>query len=102
MVDELTLLGLGGDAGHLATAATSGSSGDDPTAPHPAPYVESAGQTALIAQTAAGQTALIGPTAIVVGGRNSPGVAKVLKQFFKEKQKVSVKAGVLSRKLITP
>ncbi len=64
VVDELTLLGLGGDAGHLATAATSGSSGDDPTAPHPAPYVESAGQTALIAQTAAGQTALIGPTAV--------------------------------------
>jgi large subunit ribosomal protein L10 len=45
--------------------------------------------------------ALTGPTAIVVGGRNSPGVAKVLKQFFKEKQKVAVKAGVLSRKLIT-
>ena len=46
--------------------------------------------------------ALIGPTAIVVGGKNPPGVAKVLKQFFKEKQKVSVKAGILSRKLITP
>ena len=45
--------------------------------------------------------ALTGPTAIVVGGKNSPGVAKVLKQFFKEKQKVSVKAGILSRKLIT-
>jgi large subunit ribosomal protein L10 len=44
---------------------------------------------------------LIGPTAIVVGGRNSPGVAKVLKQFFKEKQKVAVKAGVLNRKLVT-
>ena len=29
------------------------------------------------------------------------GVAKVLKQFFKDKQKVSVKAGVLSKKLIT-
>src|SRR5580704_11940872 len=45
--------------------------------------------------------ALVGPTAIVVGGRNSSGVAKVLKQFFKDKQKVEVKAGVLSRKLIT-
>jgi len=44
---------------------------------------------------------LAGPTAVVIGGRNSPGVAKILKQFFKEKQKVSVKAGVLGRKLIT-
>jgi large subunit ribosomal protein L10 len=46
--------------------------------------------------------ALTGPTAIVVGGKNSAGVAKVLKQFFKDKQKVEVKAGVLSRKLISP
>ena len=45
--------------------------------------------------------ALIGPTAIVVGGRNSAGVAKVLKQFFKEKQKIEVKAAVLSKKLIS-
>jgi large subunit ribosomal protein L10 len=45
--------------------------------------------------------ALIGPTAIVVGGRNSAGVAKVLKQFFKDKQKIVVKAGVLSKKLIS-
>ncbi len=45
--------------------------------------------------------ALIGPTAIVVGGRNSAGVAKVLKQFFKDKQKIEVKAGVLSKKLIS-
>jgi large subunit ribosomal protein L10 len=44
---------------------------------------------------------LIGPTAIVVGGGNSPGVAKVLKQFFKDKKKLEVKAGVLSRKLLT-
>jgi large subunit ribosomal protein L10 len=46
-------------------------------------------------------TALTGPTAIVVGGKNSAGVAKILKQFFKDKQKVEVKAGVLSKKLIT-
>ena len=45
--------------------------------------------------------ALIGPTAIVVGGRNYAGVAKVLKQFFKEKQKIEVKAAVLSKKLIS-
>ena len=42
---------------------------------------------------------LIGPTAIVVGGKNS--VAKILRQFFKDKQKVEVKAGVLSKKLIS-
>ena len=46
--------------------------------------------------------ALVGPTAIVVGGKNSAGVAKILKQFFKDKQKVVVKAGVLSKKLISP
>ena len=46
--------------------------------------------------------ALTGPTAVIVGGRNSAGVAKVLKQFFKDKQKVEIKAGVLGRKLISP
>ena len=47
------------------------------------------------------ESALTGPTALVVGGRNSPGVAKILKKFFKDKQKVVVKAGVLGNKLIT-
>lgn len=47
------------------------------------------------------ESVLTGPTAVVVGGKNSPGVAKILKQFFKDKQKVVVKAGVLSKKLIT-
>ncbi len=46
-------------------------------------------------------TALNGPTAIIVGGKNSPGVAKVLKQFFKDKQKVEVKGGVLGKKVIS-
>ena len=46
-------------------------------------------------------SALTGPTAVVVGGRNSPGIAKVLRQFFKDKQKLEVKAGVLGSKLIT-
>lgn len=46
-------------------------------------------------------SALVGPTAIVVGGRNSPGVAKVLKDFFKEVQKVEVKAAVLGKKFIS-
>lgn len=43
---------------------------------------------------------LSGPTAIIVGGKNSPGVAKILTKFFKDKQKVEIKAGVLSKKLI--
>jgi large subunit ribosomal protein L10 len=47
------------------------------------------------------ESALIGPTAVVVGGKNSPGVAKILRDFFKAKQKVEVKAGVLSKKLIS-
>ena len=47
-------------------------------------------------------SALTGPTAIIVGGRNSPGVAKVVRDFIKEKQKVVVKAGVLGQKLLTP
>jgi large subunit ribosomal protein L10 len=46
-------------------------------------------------------SALAGPTAVIVGGKNSPGVAKILKQFFKDKQKLEVKAGVLSKKAIT-
>ena len=48
------------------------------------------------------EEALVGPTAIIVGGKNFAGVAKILKQFFKDKQKVVVKAGVLSKKLISP
>ena len=47
------------------------------------------------------EASLSGPTAGVVGGKNSPGVAKILKQFFKEKQKFAIKAGVLSNKLIS-
>jgi len=46
-------------------------------------------------------SALVGPTAIVVGGKNSPGVAKVLRDFIKEKQKVTLKVGILGQKLIT-
>jgi large subunit ribosomal protein L10 len=48
------------------------------------------------------ESALTGPTAVIVGGKNSPGVAKILKQFFKDKQKIEVKAGILGKKLITP
>lgn len=44
---------------------------------------------------------LTGPTAIIVGGDNSPGVAKVLTKFFKEKEKVEVKSAVLGGKLLS-
>src|SRR5579862_8195463 len=37
------------------------------------------------------ESALIGPTAVIVGGKNSAGVAKVLKKFFEEKKKLEVK-----------
>ena len=36
-----------------------------------------------------------------MGGRNSAGVAKILKQFFTEKQKLEVKVGVFEKKLIS-
>ena len=42
---------------------------------------------------------LSGPTAIIVGGNNPAGVAKVLKKFFDEKQKLEVKVGVLDKKV---
>ena len=45
--------------------------------------------------------ALAGPTAILVGGKNPAGVAKILKKFFDDKQKLEVKVGVLSKKVFT-
>lgn len=47
------------------------------------------------------EAALTGPTAVIVGGKNSAGVAKVLKQFFKDKQKLEVKVGVMDKKLVS-
>lgn len=44
---------------------------------------------------------LSGPTAIIVGGKNPAGVAKILKKFFDEKQKLEVKVGVLDKKVIS-
>jgi len=41
------------------------------------------------------QDHLAGPTAIIVGGENPSGVAKVLKKFFKDKEKVEMKVGLL-------
>jgi large subunit ribosomal protein L10 len=47
------------------------------------------------------ESALSGPTAVIVGGKNSAGVAKVLKQFFKDRQKLEVKVGVLDKKIVS-
>ena len=47
------------------------------------------------------EKSLSGQTAIVVGGKNPAGVAKTLKKFFEEKQKLEVKVGVLDKKLMT-
>ena len=47
------------------------------------------------------ESALAGPTAVIVGGKNSAGVAKILKQFFKDKQKLEVKVGVMDKKLVS-
>lgn len=45
--------------------------------------------------------ALSGPTAILVGGKNPAGVAKILKKFFESKQKLEVKVGVMEKKLVS-
>ena len=47
------------------------------------------------------ESSLIGPTAVIVGGKNSAGVAKILKQFFKDKQKLEVKVGVMDKKIVS-
>ena len=47
------------------------------------------------------ESALTGPTAVIVGGKNSAGVAKVLKQFCKDKQKLELKVGVLDKKIVS-
>jgi len=44
---------------------------------------------------------LNGPTAIVVGGQNSAGVAKIIKKFFETKQKLELKVGVMDKKLVS-
>jgi large subunit ribosomal protein L10 len=42
--------------------------------------------------------ALKGPTAIVVGGKNPYGVAKIVKKYFTDVQKLEVKTGVIDKK----
>ena len=44
---------------------------------------------------------LKGHTAVVVGGDDASGVAKVLSEYFKSKEKVSVKAGALGDRPLT-
>ena len=41
---------------------------------------------------------LSGPTAIIIGGQNPSGVAKALGKFFKDKEKVELKVGILDNK----
>lgn len=47
------------------------------------------------------ESSLTGQTAVVVGGKNPAGVAKALKKFIEEKQKLEVKVGVMEKKLMT-
>lgn len=47
------------------------------------------------------EASLAGQTAVVVGGKNPAGVAKVLKKFMEEKQKLEVKVGVLDQKVVS-
>ena len=44
---------------------------------------------------------LAGQTAVVVGGRNPAGVAKAIKKFVEEKQKLEVKVGILDKKVFS-
>lgn len=44
---------------------------------------------------------LLGQTAIVVGGRNPSEVAKILVKYFKDKEKLAVKGGVLGANRLT-
>ena len=44
---------------------------------------------------------LNGPTAIIVGGNNPSGVAKAVGEFFKKKEKIDLKVGILNDKTLT-
>jgi large subunit ribosomal protein L10 len=45
--------------------------------------------------------AYAGPTAILIGGKNPAGVAKIIKEFFKAKQRLEIKVGVMDKKIVT-
>jgi len=44
---------------------------------------------------------LTGQTAIVVGGNNPSGVAKIIGEYFKKKEKIEMKAGILNERILT-
>lgn len=44
---------------------------------------------------------LTGQTAIIVGGNNPSGVAKIIGEFFKKKDKVEMKAGIVNERALT-
>lgn len=44
---------------------------------------------------------LTGQTAIIVGGHNPSGVAKIIGDYFKKKEKVEMKAGILNERALT-
>lgn len=46
-------------------------------------------------------TWLVGPTAVILGGKNPSGVAKVLKRFADDKKKLVVKVGVLGDRTLS-
>jgi len=46
-------------------------------------------------------SALAGQTAVVVGGKSPAGVAKAIKKFVEEKQKLEVKVGILDKKVFS-
>lgn len=44
---------------------------------------------------------LSGPTAIIIGGENPAGVAKVIQDFFKKKEKVELKGGIVGDRALS-
>ena len=44
---------------------------------------------------------LVGQNAIIVGGENPSGVAKIVGEFFKKKEKIDIKVGILNEKALT-
>jgi large subunit ribosomal protein L10 len=44
---------------------------------------------------------LTGQTAIIVGGNNPSGVAKIIGEFFKKKDKVEMKAGIVNERALS-
>ena len=46
-------------------------------------------------------SAYVGPTAILVGGDNPAGVAKILKKFFEDKKKLEIKVGIMDSKVVS-